>query len=37
MLSKIIQEENVYQAKKLINKYENFVITAHIAPDGDAL
>ncbi len=37
MLSKIIKEENITAAKKLINSAEHIVITAHISPDGDAV
>ena len=37
MLNKIIAEENIQKAKKLINKYDKIVIVTHTSPDGDAL
>jgi phosphoesterase RecJ-like protein len=37
MLNKIISEENIQKAKKLINKYDNIVVVTHTSPDGDAL
>ncbi len=37
MLSKIISEENVRAAWKLIEKAENVVIVSHVGPDGDAV
>jgi len=37
MLNKIIAEENIQKAKKLINKYNRIVIVTHASPDGDAL
>ena len=37
MLNKIITEENIQKAKKLINKYDKIVIITHTSPDGDAL
>jgi len=37
MLNKIIAEDNIQKAKKLINKYDNIVIVTHTSPDGDAL
>ena len=37
MLNKIIAEENIQKAKKLINKYDKIIIITHTSPDGDAL
>jgi phosphoesterase RecJ-like protein len=37
MLTKIISEENIQNAKKLINGSRKIVIVTHTAPDGDAL
>jgi len=37
MLKKIIKEENIQQAKQLINKSRKIVIVSHTSPDGDAL
>ena len=37
MLNKIIAEENIQKAKKLINKYDKIIIISHTSPDGDAL
>jgi len=37
MLNKIIAEENIQKAKKLIKKYNKFIIVTHTSPDGDAL
>jgi len=37
MLNKIITEENVQKARKLINKYDKIIIITHTSPDGDAL
>jgi len=37
MLNKIITEENIQKAKKLINKYDKIIIITHTSPDGDAL
>jgi phosphoesterase RecJ-like protein len=37
MLTKIIQEEQIQKAKRYIEKGNNFLIIAHVAPDGDAL
>jgi len=37
MLNKIIAEENIQKAKKLINKYDKIIIVTHTSPDGDAL
>ena len=37
MLNKIITEDNIQKAKKLINKYDKIVIVTHTSPDGDAL
>jgi len=37
MLNKIIAEESIQKAKKLINKYDKIIIVTHTSPDGDAL
>ena len=37
MLTKIIQEEQIQKVKKYVEKGNNFLIVAHVAPDGDAL
>jgi len=37
MLNKIISEENIQKAKKLINKFDKIIIITHTSPDGDAL
>jgi len=37
MLNKIIAEDNIQKAKKLINKYDKIIIITHTSPDGDAL
>lgn len=37
MISKIILEEKVQQAKNWIDKSENIVIISHVNPDGDAI
>ena len=37
MLSKIIKEEEIQRAKKIIAKHHKFVIVTHVSPDGDAL
>jgi phosphoesterase RecJ-like protein len=37
MLNKIIPEETIQKAKKLINKKDKMVIVTHISPDGDAI
>ncbi|MDR2389412.1 MAG: bifunctional oligoribonuclease/PAP phosphatase NrnA [Tannerellaceae bacterium] len=37
MLTKIIQEEQIQKAKRYIDKGNNFLLIAHVAPDGDAL
>jgi len=37
MLNKIISEDNIQKAKKLINKYDKIIIVTHTSPDGDAL
>lgn len=37
MISKIIAEQQIQQAKKLIDKYDNIVILSHTSPDGDAI
>ncbi|MCL1933245.1 MAG: bifunctional oligoribonuclease/PAP phosphatase NrnA [Candidatus Azobacteroides sp.] len=37
MLNKIIAEENIQKAKKLVNKYDKIIIITHTSPDGDAL
>jgi phosphoesterase RecJ-like protein len=37
MLNKIITEDNIQKAKKLVLNYDKIVIVTHLAPDGDAL
>jgi len=37
MLNKIIAEDNIQKANKLINKYDKIIIITHTSPDGDAL
>lgn len=37
MLNKVISEQHILQAQKLIDKYDNIVIVSHVSPDGDAL
>ena len=37
MLTKIIKEESIQQAHKLLKIHNNIVIITHISPDGDAL
>ncbi|MDR0865445.1 MAG: bifunctional oligoribonuclease/PAP phosphatase NrnA [Candidatus Symbiothrix sp.] len=37
MLNKIISENNIQKAKKLIDKSDKIVIVTHLSPDGDAL
>ena len=37
MLNKIITEDNIQKAKKLINKSDKIIIITHTSPDGDAL
>ena len=37
MLNKIIPEDSIQKAKKLINKYDKIIIVTHTSPDGDAL
>ncbi|MDL2223082.1 bifunctional oligoribonuclease/PAP phosphatase NrnA [Bacteroidales bacterium OttesenSCG-928-M11] len=37
MLNKVIDEQLIQQAKKIIDKYDNIVIVSHVSPDGDAL
>ena len=37
MLSKIIEEEDIDTAKRLIYNADHIVVTAHISPDGDAV
>jgi phosphoesterase RecJ-like protein len=37
MLNKIITEENIQKAKKLIHKNDKMVIVTHVSPDGDAI
>ena len=37
MLNKIIAEENIQKAEKLIDKYDKIIIITHTSPDGDAL
>lgn len=37
MLTKIIKEEKIQKAKKLIEKSDRIVIVTHVSPDGDAI
>jgi len=37
MLNKIISEQSIQKAKKLIDKYDKIIIVTHTSPDGDAL
>jgi len=37
MLNKIIPEQQIQQAMKWVDKYDNIVIVTHICPDGDAI
>lgn len=37
MLSKLIDEDKIQKARKLVNRSERIVITTHISPDGDAI
>lgn len=37
MISKIIAEDKIQQAKKLIDRHEKIVIVTHTSPDGDAV
>ncbi len=37
MLSKIIPQEKIDVAKKLINQYDKISIVSHVSPDGDAI
>jgi len=37
MLNKIIAEENIQKAKKIVNKFDKIIIITHTSPDGDAL
>lgn len=37
MISKIIDESKIQQAKKAINKHDKIVIMTHQSPDGDAI
>lgn len=37
MLSEIISQENIAQARKYFAEVENIVIVTHVSPDGDAL
>ncbi|GHT72565.1 exopolyphosphatase [Bacteroidia bacterium] len=37
MLNKIIPENSIQQAQKLIDKYDRIVIVTHVSPDGDAI
>ncbi|MDR0546691.1 MAG: bifunctional oligoribonuclease/PAP phosphatase NrnA [Dysgonamonadaceae bacterium] len=37
MLNKIISEQQIQQAKKLVEKYDKIAIVTHISPDGDAV
>lgn len=37
MISKIIEESKIQQAKKLVEKHDKIVIVTHVSPDGDAI
>ncbi|MDR2621232.1 MAG: DHH family phosphoesterase [Dysgonamonadaceae bacterium] len=37
MLNRVISEDNIQKAKKLVLNYDKIVIVTHLAPDGDAL
>ncbi len=37
MISKIIDESKIQQAKKLVEKHDKIVIVTHVSPDGDAV
>jgi phosphoesterase RecJ-like protein len=37
MLNKIIAEDSIQKAKKLIHKYDKIAIVTHVSPDGDAI
>ncbi|MFZ4455730.1 MAG: DHH family phosphoesterase [Bacteroidales bacterium] len=37
MISKIIAEEKIQQAKKLVENHDKIVIVTHTSPDGDAI
>jgi phosphoesterase RecJ-like protein len=37
MLNKIIAEDSIQKAKKIINKSDKIVIVTHVSPDGDAI
>jgi phosphoesterase RecJ-like protein len=37
MLNKIISENNIQKAKKLIDQCDKIVIVTHVSPDGDAI
>ena len=37
MLNKIIPEDKIQKARKLIEKWDKIVIVTHISPDGDAI
>lgn len=37
MLNKVIAENLIQKARKLIDKYDKIVIISHVSPDGDAL
>jgi len=37
MLNRVIAEDNIQKAKKLVLRYDKIVIVTHLAPDGDAV
>ena len=37
MLNKVIAEDNIQKAKKLVLNYDKIVIVTHLAPDGDGM
>jgi len=37
MLNKVITEDNIQKAKKLVLNYDKIVIITHLAPDGDGM
>jgi phosphoesterase RecJ-like protein len=37
MLNKVIAEDNIQKAKKLVINYDKIVIVTHLAPDGDGI
>lgn len=37
MLSRLVDEKNIKELRKLLENSDNIVITCHIAPDGDAI